>query len=578
MPPEEAIAQAVLAGFNRHYSLFRAISATARQRFEAGDWAAVRAANVDRIQMYDERVREAVEQLQRDPAGEALRPEVWPRVKASYVQLLHDHAQPECAETFYNSVACHLLHRSYYHNTFIFWRPAVSTEYLEVSEPAYRSYYPRTAGLRTVLRRLLLDFGLALPWEDMGRDLRRMVHALRAQLPRPWRGEANLQIQVLASLFFRNKGAYAVGRAFNGAQLISFVIPLLRTPEGRVYVDALLLDRRSIDVVFSYTRAYFMVDMAVPSAYVAFLSTLMPHKPRAELYSLLGLQKHGKTLFYRDLDHHLRYSSDHFVTAPGTKGMVMLVFTLPSYPYVFKLLRDHFAPPKEVDHATVKSKYLLVKFHDRVGRLADTLEYSHVALPLARFDPALVEELLREAGSCVEQDGAELVFKHIYIERRMTPLNLYLEKAGGERLRHAVREYGNAIRELAGANIFPGDMLIKNFGMTRHERVVFYDYDEICYLTECRFKHLPRPRSFEDEMAAEPWFDAGPEDVFPEQFIRFLFPEGPARDAFIELHGDLLQPDFWRAQQQRILGGEQEDVFPYDTARRFPRAVAGAPA
>ena len=569
------VAQAILAGFDRHYRLFREASARAKTLFERADWAALRVLARERIQMYDQRVLEAVDEVQaRFP--EAERDEsLWPAIKLAYIPLLHEHRQPECAETFYNSVACAVLHRRYYRNEFIFWRPAVATEHLEGEEPAYRSYYPLRKGLRRTLQAIVRGFGLANPWENLQRDLRSVLHALRARFPRPARARPSLQIQVLGSLFFRNKAAYAVGKIVNGSEEVPFAVPILQNERGELYLDALLLDSDQLIILFSFARAYFFVDMEVPAAYVSFLRQLMPRKPRAEMYMCVGLAKQGKTMFYRDLFYHLKHSSDNFVIAPGIKGMVMLVFTLPSFPYVFKVIRDHFAPPKEMDRQTVKDKYQLVKYHDRVGRLADTLEYSLVALPLERFDAALLEELKTEAASNIEFEEDKVVIKHVYIERRMQPLNLYLAEASADRdaarMRQALHEYGYAIKELAGAGIFPGDMLLKNFGVTRHNRVVFYDYDEIAYMIDCNFRRIPPPRSIEDEMSAEPYFSIGPHDVFPEQFARFLVSDPQAREVFLERHADLMDPAYWSGKQARIRAGVQEDVYPYPEEIRFKR-------
>lgn len=571
-----AVARAILAGFDRHYRLFRDASARAKALFERADWAAMRTLSSKRILMYDQRVQEAVEVvLAGFPEAESDE-SLWPAIKLAYIPLLHEHRQPECAETFYNSVACQVLHRRYYHNEFIFWRPAVATEHLEGEEPAYRSYYPRPGcGLRETLGRIVRDFALANPFEDLRRDLRSVVHALRARFPRPARARPSLQIQVLASLFIRNKAAYVVGKIVNGAEEVPFAVPILRNARGELYLDTLLLDTDRLVVLFSFARAYFFVDMEVPAATVSFLRQLMPKKPRAELYMCVGLAKQGKTMFYRDLFYHLKHSTDQFEVAPGIKGMVMLVFTLPSFPYVFKVIRDRCAPPKEMDRQTVLDKYLLVKMHDRVGRMADTLEYSLVALPRERFAPALLEELQAETASNIEFEDDKIVLKHMYIERRMQPLNLYLEEALGDgassRVRQALHDYGDAIKELAGAGIFPGDMLLKNFGVTRHERVVFYDYDEIAYMTECNFRRIPPPRSIDDEMSAEPYYSIGPHDVFPEQFAQFLVSGPEPRAIFLERHADLMDPQFWAGKQARIRAGEQEDVFPYPEDIRFRR-------
>ncbi|MFY9315166.1 MAG: bifunctional isocitrate dehydrogenase kinase/phosphatase [Burkholderiales bacterium] len=575
------VARAVLAGFDRHYALFRDAARQAKRLFETGNWAVLRTLARARIEMYDRRVEESVRSIiDRFPEAE-VDEMLWPAIKLAFIPLLHDHRQPECAETFYNSVACAVLHRRYYRNEFIFWRPAVATEHLEGEEPAYRSYYPRKgpgAGLRSTLRRIVADFALDCPFEDLERDLRSLVHALRARFPRPTRARPSLQIQVLGSLFFRNKAAYAIGKIINGNLEVPFAVPILRNARGELFLDALLLDTDQLIVLFSFARAYFFVDMEVPAAYVSFLRQLMPKKPRAEMYMTVGLAKQGKTMFYRDLFYHLKHSSDNFVVAPGIKGMVMLVFTLPSFPYVFKIIRDRFAPQKEMDRQTVKDKYQLVKMHDRAGRMADTLEYSLVALPLERFEPEVLAELKAEAASNIESEGDKIVIKHVYIERRMQPLNLYLAEAGAdrdsERLRHALWEYGYAIKELAGAGIFPGDMLLKNFGVTRHNRVVFYDYDEIAYMIDCNFRRIPPPRSIEDEMSAEPYYSVGANDVFPEQFAAFLVSDPAAREIFLEQHADLMDPAFWAGKQEKIRAGVLEDVFPYPQSVRFRREPA----
>jgi isocitrate dehydrogenase kinase/phosphatase len=381
---------------------------------------------------------------------------------------------------------------------------------------------------------------------------------------------------VLSSLFFRNKGAYVIGKVVNGYRELPFSLPILHNEAGdALVIDTALIGEDDLQMLFSFARAYFMVDMEIPSAYVQFLRSMMPRKPRWELYNALGLHKQGKNIFYRDFLYHLRHSSDHFRIAPGIKGMVMLVFDLPSFPFVFKLIKDYYPPQKDTTREQIKGKYLLVKQHDRVGRMADTLEFSDVAFPLERFEDELVEEIRRFAPSQLEisdRDGdgrIELILKHVYIERRMVPLNLYLQEATPTQLEEAVVEYGNAIKDLVAANIFPGDMLWKNFGVTRQGKVVFYDYDEIEYITDCNFRRVPPPRTEEDEMSGEIWYSVGPKDVFPETFGPFLLGNQAVREVFMAHHADLLDAAFWQSHQARIKAGDVQDVFPYDPGRRF---------
>ena len=593
------IAKAMMDGFNRHYRLFRTESARAKHRFETADWHGQQRAQRERIEFYDLRVRECSKRLEREfKAGEQSM-EVWQQIKLHYIGLLVDHHQPELAETFFNSVTTKILHRSYFQNDFIFVRPAVSTEYIENGEsekrPTYHAYYPTRDTVTEVLERMVLDFGLQPQWEDLPRDIALVAAAMAQRLGEaPLR--ANFQIQVLTGLFFRNKGCYIVGKLINGFNEYGFALPVLHNQDGKLTIDAALFGEDDLLMLFSFARAYFMVDMEIPSAYVQFLRSMMPRKPRNELYNALGLAKQGKTLFYRDFLQHQRHSTDKFRIAPGIKGMVMLVFDLPSFPYVFKVIKDYYPPQKDTTREQIKGKYLLVKHHDRVGRMADTLEYSEVGFSRDRFNDELIAELEKFAPSQLEisdRDGdgtLEVILKHVYIERRMIPLNIYLQEAfdagganagdtrpaavrGREQIERAVIEYGNAIKDLVAANIFPGDMLWKNFGITRHSKVVFYDYDEIEYITDCNFRKVPEPRNEDEEMSGEIWYSVGPHDVFPETFAPFLLGNPAVRVVFMKHHADLLDVEFWQSHQARIAQGYVHDVFPYDREKRFSHAT-----
>ncbi len=567
-----AIAQAILEAFDRHFRIFRETTQRARQYFIEGDWQAVREDSARRISLYDQRVREAIALLREHYGLHTAEHELWQEIKFQYLGLLYGHRQPELAETFYNSVFVGLFHRRYYNNDHIFVRPAVSTERIEGEVPAYRSYYPTQEGWATALDRLLRDIDLGLPYENRRRDL---CHLLRAvsRLPIPSEGlTRHFQVQVLRSVFYRNKAAYVVGRVINGNARHPFVLPLLRTRGGRVRVDALVTEPDDVANVFSFARAYFMADCEVPSAVVRFLLSCLPGKSAADLYTAIGFHKQGKAEFYRDFLDHLRNSSDRLQVAPGITGMVMLVFTLPSYPYVFKVIRDRFPSVKRTTEAEVIAKYRFVKRQDRVGRMADTWEFSHAAFPVNRFDPGLLQELLDAAPSKVSIEGGQVVIRHLFIERRLNPLNLFLEQADDTALRQAMCEYGNALREIAGAGIFPGDLLLKNFGVTRHGRVIFYDYDEIVPIEDCRFRRIPEPQTPEQEMAAEPWYAVAENDIFPEEFGTFLMTDPRWRRAFLETHADLLRAETWREIQAMVQAEQVPDIYPYRAESRFPSA------
>jgi len=584
------IAKAMMNGFNRHYRLFRTESARAKHRFETRDWRGQQRAQRERIEFYDMRVNECVKRLMKEFGAHQQPMGVWEQVKLHYIGLLVNHHQPELAETFFNSVTTKILKRAYFQNDFIFVRPAVSTEYIENDEagakPTYRCYYPAGDTMAAEVLRMIQDFELRVPFEDLPRDAALVLQAMKQHFDHV-KLRANFQFQVLSGLFFRNKGAYVVGKIINGFQEVPFALPVLHTPDEKLVVDAALFGEDDLLMLFSFARATFMVDMEIPSAYVQFLRSLMPRKPRAEFYNALGLAKQGKTLFYRDFLYHMRHSTDKFRIAPGIKGMVMLVFDLPSFPFVFKVIKDFYPPQKDTTREQIRGKYLLVKQHDRVGRMADTLEFSEVGFPRARFTDELIAEIEKFAPSQLEisdRDGdgnIEVILKHCYIERRMIPLNIYLQEAfealraqandpaARAQLSRAVVEYGNAIKDLVAANIFPGDMLWKNFGITRHGKVVFYDYDEIEYITDCNFRRVPAPRHEEDEMSGEVWYSVAKNDVFPETFGPFLLGNPLVREEFMKHHADLLDAAFWQAHKDRIAAGHVFDVFPYERDRRF---------
>jgi isocitrate dehydrogenase kinase/phosphatase len=439
---------------------------------------------------------------------------------------------------------------------------------LRTRSEIYRRYTPR-GSLRELLRDLMEDYRFDVAWRDPDREADSVSERVADYLGRTFGSDRLDALETIKTVFFRNKGAYVIGRIRRDIHVVPFVLALLNSDDG-VTVDAVLLQQDEVSVVFSFTRSYFLVEVESPREVIVFLKSIMPLKPIAELYTALGYNKHGKTEMYRSLLRHLRKYDDRFEVAVGDPGMVMLVFTLHGFDMVFKVIRDRFAPPKQTSHAAVMERYRLVFKHDRVGRLIDAHEFEHLTFSRGQFSEELLGELLEHAAQTVKVDGDEVIIHHLYAERKVTPLNLYLRQADGTSAHRAVVDYGNAIKELAAANIFPGDFLLKNFGVTRHSRVVFYDYDELCLLEQCHFRRLPPSRVPEDEMEAEPWFSVGEDDVFPEEFRRFLGMDGTLRSTFERHHADLFTVDFWKGLQDRHRAGELVDVFPYPPADRLP--------
>lgn len=564
---ELLIAQTILQGFDAQYGRFLEVTAGAQQRFEQADWPAVQAAMKQRIHLYDHHVGLVVAQLKCITGPHFYDAAFLIRVKNCYSELLPDYPRAEIAESFFNSVYCRIFkHRDLTADKLYIFSEQPSHPQRNCPRPLARQY-PVQGDLMTTLEKVLGDLPMRLPWENAPRDVDYIATALQQRFSAAQLSDA--VIEMATEIFYRNKAAWIIGKIRIGQQVFPLLLPVHLGQKSALFVDACLTDSNDASIVFGFARSYFMVYAPQPGALVEWLREILPAKTTAELYSAIGCQKHAKTECYRE---HLRFmaqTDESFIVAPGVKGMVMLVFTLPGSDRVFKVIKDRFAPQKEVTEAQVMACYQLVKEHDRVGRMADTQEFEHFILPKKNISPELMAELRREVPAKMEDLGSSIVLRHLYIERRMTPLNLYLEQASDQQLYDVIEEYGNAIKQLAAANIFPGDMLFKNFGVTRHGRVVFYDYDEICYMTEVNFRNIPSPRFPEDELASEPWYSIAENDVFPEEFRYFLCTDPRIRSVLENLHGDIFIPDYWQGLQQRILKGYVEDVYAYKQSQRF---------
>ncbi|MBT3672926.1 MAG: bifunctional isocitrate dehydrogenase kinase/phosphatase [Porticoccaceae bacterium] len=564
------MAKTILNGFRSYFADYLNSTLSAKARYEKADWHGVRQANVERLELYKYKITQTVQYLEMVTNKDIANLSLWGEAKTAYTQLVFNFPNFEIAETFFNSVFSDIHDHDKINDDIIY---VLSSQLLEAPEAEY-SIFVRYEGedFRETFQRIIEESEFSLPKEDLTLDLDCIMGVFGQEvIPNIQGPHSAVKFDLLESTFYRGKAAYMVGRVVDGDNTFPMVLVILNNEEGSLYVDTALFTADELSVVFSFTHNHFMVDAPLPYQYAHFLKSLMPNKLDYEIYNAMGFPKHAKTEFYRQLVGHLNTSEDQFIIAPGIKGMVMTVFTLPSYNIVFKIIKDKFAPPKEVTHQIVREKYRLVSRSDRIGRMADTQEFDDLIFPLNRFSDALVEELQAVAGSQIEIRGDKLLIRHLYTERYMTPLNIYLETANKEEMQSAMEEYGNCIKQLAAANIFPGDMPLKNFGVTRHGRVVFYDYDEIATLTKCNFRKIPEPRTEQEEMQSGTWYTVGPDDIFPEEFRLFFSGNMKARKIFDEMHSDLYDMSFWQNLQTQIRDGYVVDVFPYRRAKRFNR-------
>ncbi len=558
-------AQLLADAFADYNAEFRAVTQRARQRFEDRDWRGSQKDAVERIDLYEKYVQGTVEIMRRRLGDDVLERAVWSSIKRRFDEMIDPLPDCEFTKTFFSSIT---------RKTFgtVGVDPAVEFVALDLDPLANvhsnveTRVYPMRGDVELLAEELLADFRFRTPYRDFDRSVKMVADEVKALVVSGVERRAIDSIEVIKEVFYQMTRAYLVGR-INGRGWTRPFVVALRNGDSGVVVDAIMLEEGPVSVLFSFTRTYFHVDLAHVGEAVQFLGTILPKKRVSELFTVLGRAKQGKTERYRELFKHLQHSDDRFVLAEGERGLVMICFTLPSFDVVFKLIRDRFPVQKNILREDVLSKYELVFKHDRAGRLVDAQEFKRIRFPRSRFSRELLDELAREAASTVHVEGEEITIDHLYIERRMTPLNLYLRSADGEQAERAVIEYGQAVRDLAVSNIFPGDLLLKNFGVTRHGRVIFYDYDELCLVTDCRFRDVPKSQHEEDDMRADAWFYVGENDVFPETFINFLGFDQHLKQVFLEAHAEILTAEWWRGIQSRLKEGELLEVLPYHRHR-----------
>ncbi|MGD8381570.1 MAG: bifunctional isocitrate dehydrogenase kinase/phosphatase [Syntrophobacterales bacterium] len=563
------IAHTINQAFGVYQKRYTAITQRAGTRFAQRDWHGMQADARERLDLYRQVVDETVAQVKELLGKRDTDTEIWAETKVVYGALVATMNLWELAETFFNSITRRIFATVGVNPQIEFVDTCSRIQPLQIVKPMYRTF-ERAESTAALIARILTDYEFDVGYEDLQRDAQAVAEHVDNHLMKTAASADIDRTEMITSVFYRGKGAYLVGRFFSGSEQFPLVLALLNTPGG-IVVDAVLLHEDEASVLFSFTRSYFHVDVERPAELVGFLKSIMPQKRIAELYISIGYNKHGKSELYCDFLQHLASSDKKFEVAEGERGMVMEVFTMPDYDLVFKVIKDQFSSTKRTTREEVMAKYDLVFKHDRAGRLVDAQEFEHLEFDRNRFSGELLDRLESSAAKGVEVGENHVVIKHVYVERRVTPLNLYLQEGEKTTARAAIVDYGRAIKDMAATNIFPGDMLLKNFGVTRHGRVVFYDYDELVLLSECNFRRIPQPRSYEEELSDEPWFTADENDIFPEEFQYFLGLKGELKTLFVEEHSDLFETDFWHQIQDRIDDGGIIDIFPYEQSRRLGR-------
>jgi isocitrate dehydrogenase kinase/phosphatase len=574
---------AVLRWFDLYVNEFDELTRCARKRFECLDWKGRHADALERLDLYDDILERLAPDLHSLLDGRVWGKPLWTEIREHFAVLIGNRFDADRARTFYNSVTRKMFSTIGIDREIEFFSLKNSGHKI-TRECGICKKYLQGCDILAVIKEILSDHALDPGYENLDRDANLVAREVSLRLWPIIGYDKPCIFEVINPVFFRNKAAYIVGRIMADSRIIPLVLPMYNSRRG-IYVDTVLLAESEVSIVFGFAYSYFHVDLTRYDALVAFLQSILPAKPVAELYTCIGFNRHGKTVFYRDLHRFIHESREKFVIAPGKEGAVMIVFTLPGYNFVFKVIKDRpcFLRSKDTTSKTitrnqVMERYNFVCHRDRVGRLVDTQEFENLRFRKMRFSKALMKEFTQAAGDLVTFEKNHVVIRHLYVQRKVTPLpiNLLHEK-NPESIRRVVIDFGYFLKDLAVSGIFPSDLFNTwNYGVTSRGRVVLFDYDDVMPLEKINFRVKPRPRDEIQEMELEEnWIVAGSEDYFVEEISRYSGIPEPLRGIFLSGHEDLFSVDFWKNTQRRLKRGEIIDITPYDRSRRFR---AGTPS
>jgi len=570
--------------FDSYLSEFLIITRRARTRFAERDWNGGRRDAAERLGVYEKVLAQASIQMEGILGKSAHERSTWINMKMLYAKLIAGRSNEDVAETFFNSITRKLLQTVGIDREVEFFYLHPKNRPKSRPSEICRTYEQQSK-TKDLLRSIINDHAFGAVYEDLERDLESAASEVDLFLWPIVRENNRYVMEVLRPCFYRNKVAYIVGRIVTKSQMIPIIIPCSNDHSG-LHIDSVLMQEGDADSIFGFATSYFQVETDSPRELVEFLSSILPHKPISDLYNAIGFYKHGKTEFYRDLHRFVHVSKEQFVIAPGVEGAVMVVFTLPNYHHVFKVIKDrpcfirsNHTTDKIIDKAEVKHRYRFVSNRDRVGRLVDTQEFENVRFKTKRYSKELLHEFEEVAREGVTIREGYVVIHHLYLQRKVTPLPMYFQQEENTNaIRQVVIDFGYFIKDLAATGLFPGDLFNTwNYGVTAGNRVVLYDYDDVMPLEDAQFRHKPGPMDeYEELNPEEEWIVAEPTDFFLDEMDSFVGIPRALRGIFNAEHKDLFTLQFWQNIKRRVSAGEIIDIIPYDRAKRFRRLTREA--
>ena len=569
----------ILAAHRGYLAEFNALTAQAKETFENRAWTQGALDAGRRVQLYRDAVNGIWRKLQRLFPERAPDREFWMGARQAFLETAFDKYEADIALTFLYSTMRLAFDAQ---DTPVEYADDGLAERSHVRSPRriWRLYRAGPQHLTRSVVEVLTNCAFRAPFENTERDAALVAERLLAEWTRQIGSGNPRDLQMLEPLFFRDREAYLVGKLRAGSCELPVVFAL-RHEERGITVDAVLAGREDMrNILFVSTRSTFHVRTDAYREVLAFLDTLAPERGHPAMCAVLGFTHPARVALNQRLRRHLRETGERFTPTPGRVGMAMVVFSPPSFPYVFKVIRDFSSKQAWMGRAHIMEIYRWVHEMNRGRLMLDAWLYRNLHFPREFFDEQVLRELVANAPSSVRLDGNTVVLKHVYAQRRVQPLSTFFDQVRDRASRErAIDALGAFIKDLAGMGFFMSDCygLPCNTGLTHASNVALFDFDDLGPILRQHFRETPPLPNEQDELLWNTetdgaWFSVGENDVLVDEWERYLGVPPDLQNYFREKHGDLFTVDYWDQLQRRILAGKLHFVIPYPPERRLRTA------
>lgn len=557
--------------YSLFYKEFLMIIDLAKVAFEKRDFASSVHVSSRRLSLYSASIVNVSRRLQRAYPEIQGDTECWQGIEAHYLRLIKDEYAEDIGKAY-----LHSLRRKIYQDE---WHAAdYSFSEMTSRDEAIFSEVLRSYELESELTEEIIESILNIPqfirsYGDMPQERQRVLQRIVENLARSrHRADRLVRVEMINAGFYRNRGAYLVGRMiFDSGNFVPLIIALLNDESG-LFVDAVLTSETYAHNIFSSALANFHVTSSYYHQVSALLKSIMPRRPLGLHYSTIGYNHLGKVAVMSDLESEIRDSDVGLETAVGSPGTVAMGFAAKNSAYSLKVIRDK--PTKSYKWGefggveSVIRKYTRVHEINRTGSMLDSIIYYKIRLDRRWFSADLLEELLTEASETVSLVDDDVVFKYLIVQIKLTPLPVYLETATEKQAETAIANLGYCIKNNAAANIFNRDLDARNYGIGSYSKVYLFDYDALEDLTEVKIRtNLDREDGEED---IPDWYFEEGVVFLPEELISGLcIPQRRLSDMFARRHHNLLTTQYWTEIQQDLLNGTVPSVSVYPDYERL---------